>query len=218
METLLLIITLASVLTAGITSVAALKWARTSREHTAVRVETLKALAFGDDTPAMFVSSAERGAPGRRWIAIAVVAVTMTSIGGAAFALHQVQPAGSSRSAGNPLDLLMLRQTTDGRGTFIVTGQVRNSASGKSLQGVAAFVDLFDQRGELVAADRAALAVPVLEAGGESSFVVTLPRTDGVVRYRVRFRRGDGAEVPHVDRRASSAATAAERTGHERLE
>jgi hypothetical protein len=214
METLLLIITLGSVLTAGLTSIAAWKWARANREQTTVRVETLRTLAFADDASTMFASSAERGAPGRRWVALAAVAVTMASIGGTALALHEVQPTARTRHAGNPLDLLVLRQTTDSHGKFVVTGHVRNSGTGASLQGVAAFVDLFDQRGELVAADTAALAVPVLRAGDESSFVATLPKTAGVVRYRVRFRSGDGSVVPHVDRRGQTA----ERTGHERLE
>jgi hypothetical protein len=218
MEMLLLTITIASVLTAVVMSAAVWKWARASREHTAVRVEALRALAFEDGTPPMFVSSAERGTPRGRWIAVAVVAVTMASIVGTGVALHEERPAGASHADAAPLDLLTLRQTTDARGKFIVSGQVRNSTTGKSLQGVAAFVDLFDQHGELVAASTAALAVPVLQTGDESSFVVALPKTAGVVRYRVRFRRGDGIAVPHVDRRAPSAAQAVERTGHERLE
>jgi hypothetical protein len=113
-------------------------------------------------------------------------------------------------------DLLTLRETTDRHGALVVTGQVRNSSRTQSLQGVAAFVDLYDRSNQFIGGQKTPLEA--LAPGAASSFTVSFPKTAGVARYRVQFRRADGSLLPHLDRRAPSVARTAERTGHDRLE
>ena len=85
--------------------------------------------------------------------------------------------------------------------TMTVTGLVRNPAAGVEARRVAAIVFAFDRAGSFLGSGRAPLDFVVLEPGGESPFVVTIPNVAGVARYRVSFRTDDGV-VRHVDRRA----------------
>jgi hypothetical protein len=214
METLLLIVTIACVLTTVLTSVVAWTRLREAHERTAVRAEALRAQAFPDHTPAMFGSAAERGTPARRWMAVAAVAAVMTSIAGTAFALH-VPRGETARLPESSLELLTLRETADRDGAFVIIGQVRNT-SDDQLPGLVTSVDLSDRNSQFIAGKKTPL--PVLGAREELAFTVAVPKAAAVARYRVQFRRDDGSVVPHIDHRARNAANGSERTGHEHPE
>jgi hypothetical protein len=215
MEMVLLAVALASLLVAAVATGAAWKYAREHREREAARVASLKTLAFGDDESTMFGASVERGAP-PRLAALAAVAVVMLAVAGLVFGLHETSRSARDSGAAGSLDLLALRQTTDPAGRFVVSGEVKNDANGrKALEGVTAYVDLFDREGRFVTGDRSEIAAPVLRAGEAATFAVTLPKASGIARYRVRFRLEDGSPLPHVDRRAMRAAREVERTAHE---
>ena len=100
--------------------------------------------------------------------------------------------------------MLSLRHETDGDGAFRVTGLVQNPPAGHSVADVVAVVYLFDRQGRYFASGRAALPTPALQPGEEAPFVVAIPDTGGVSRYRIGFRYEEGGVVSHVDRRGSA--------------
>ena len=213
METLLLVVAVACVLIACVASIVVWLQLHEAHERSDVRVEALRSLALNDGAPAMFGASAEQGAPTRRWIAVAAVAAVMLSIAGSVFAVHKTQPTTAVRAPEQTLELLTLKETTDRHGAFVVSGRVRNSSRTQSLQGAAAFVDLYDRSSQFIGGQKTPLEV--LAPGEASSFTMSLPKTSGVARYRVQFRRADGSLLPHLDRRAPSVVQTAERTGHD---
>ena len=96
------------------------------------------------------------------------------------------------------LELLALGHERDGE-RLTVRGVVRNPSQ-DALGGVTAVVFLFDRNGGFLTSGRAAIETGTLSAGGESTFVVTVPGAADASRYRVSFRTADRI-VPHVDRR-----------------
>ena len=58
----------------------------------------------------------------------------------------------------------------------------------------------FDAKGNYISSSRAAVDFVSLKPGDESPFVVSMPSTSGVSRYRVTFRT-DAGVVRHVDKR-----------------
>jgi hypothetical protein len=64
-----------------------------------------------------------------------------------------------------------------------------------------AVVFFFDGQGGFLSSTRAPLDYRALAPGEESPFQLSAPAPPGVARYRVSFRRDEGAVVPHVDRR-----------------
>ena len=108
------------------------------------------------------------------------------------------------------LELLSLRHVQES-GTLTITGLVHNPRGGPTLSGVTATGFLFDADGGLLASGRAPLDFTALAAGDESPFVITVPVTGSVARYRVGFRGQDGRVIAHVDRRTGAALAAAVR-------
>jgi hypothetical protein len=98
-----------------------------------------------------------------------------------------------------PLELLALGHELQGN-RMIVRGVVRNPDSGVERDRVAVAVFLFDRDGSGLAGGLAAVETPALAPGAQSAFVVTVPHTTEVARYRVSFRSDDRI-LPHVDRR-----------------
>jgi hypothetical protein len=104
-------------------------------------------------------------------------------------------------NAGAPgLELLSLR---DARSTdaLTITGMVRNPRGAAARSRVAVTAYAFDDKGAFLASGRALLDVTALAPGDDSPFVVTVPVTDNVARYRIGFRAEDGRVIAHVDRR-----------------
>ena len=95
-----------------------------------------------------------------------------------------------------------------------MTGLVQNPTSGRPVSSAVAVVYLFDAQGRYFASGRVALDQPILQPGNESPFSITVAAGATVSRYRIGFRREDGAVVSHVDRRSQApAGTTEEGTG-----
>jgi len=96
------------------------------------------------------------------------------------------------------LELLSLEHDRDGD-RFIVRGMVKNPATA-AVDGLVAAVSIFDEDGELIGSGDAAVEVPRLAPGAETSFVVIVAGARDVNRYHLSFRAAGGI-VPHLDRR-----------------
>ena len=127
---------------------------------------------------------------------------TTSAPGGVANATHDGNAARALRRRGEvaPLELLSLSHRTEA-GDFVVAGLVQNPIDGRPAASVMAVVYVFNAQGEYFASGKASLEFASLAAGAESPFIVRLPKTAGVTRFRVGFRAQDGAVVAHVDRR-----------------
>ena len=99
------------------------------------------------------------------------------------------------------LELLSLRHTREGN-TLTVTGLVQNPKGAAALANVQATVFVFGPGGTFITSARAPLDFTSLAPGDESPFVVTVPVSGQVSRYRVGFRGADDHVLGHVDRRA----------------
>lgn len=172
------------------------------------------------ESAAMFTAANEPHAPNRRWVALATAAIVMALLIGGGYLL--LKPAALDASAtvaaaptsttptrartsptAAPLELLSLKHVNDA-GTFTITGLVQDPADGEPLSHVTAVVYLFDGDGAYFATGRAALEFTGLRPGEESPFLVKIPTTARVARYRVGFRRDDGSVIAHVDRRGQA--------------
>ncbi len=106
--------------------------------------------------------------------------------------------------ASDALTLLSLRDTRDAT-TLRISGIVENPRSGTTLKQVTVTAFAFDRSGAFLASGAALLDVTSLAPGDESPFVVIVPVTDAVARYRIGFRSEDGRVIEHVDRRQRAA-------------
>ena len=167
----------------------------------------------------MFDAPAQSAGRGRLWLALAAVALLMIAGVVSLRALNSPEIASALAAAGNtsraarpsetpPLQLLSLRHGVSTDGAFSVTGLVQNPAEGRTERGLIAVVYVFDAKGEYFASGRATVDLDTFQPGDESPFVVTIPATSGVSRYRVGFRYQDGGVVSHVDRRGPPGDTA----------
>ena len=164
--------------------------------------------------PEELFATPDQRTPSHRSLALVGVAAVMALAIGGVYALYStdvlttiVNAASGKKGAATtnageaPLELLSLRHTSETGGDFVLTGLVQNPASSPSLKGVVAVVYLFDKEGRFFASGKASLDVPLLASGGEAPFVIKVPASQPVGRYRVGFRQEDGAVVAHVDRR-----------------
>ena len=103
----------------------------------------------------------------------------------------------ASNEAG--LELLSLRDSR--QGGLTITGLVHNPQSGALLSRVTVTAYTVDDKGAFIASGRALLDVTALAPGDDSPFVVTVPVTETVARYRIGFRAEDGRVIAHVDKR-----------------
>jgi hypothetical protein len=103
-----------------------------------------------------------------------------------------------------PLELLSLRhvQETD---RLVISGVVQNPRNGTPLARVVATAFLFGPNGAFLTSSRAPLDFTTLEPGVESPFVVNVPVSGTVTRYRIGFRTEAGQVISHVDKRAPDA-------------
>ena len=116
-------------------------------------------------------------------------------------------PASAADPARGPLELLSLTHARQ-EGAIVISGLVQNPGTGAPLRDVLATGIAFGAGGEFLASGRAGLDFRTLAPGDESPFVVTIPVTGRVARYRVGFRTDDGEVIAHVDRRSASEALA----------
>jgi hypothetical protein len=154
----------------------------------------------------------DRGGWSPRALAVAAVAVVMI---GAVLAFWTIgrlmEPAtnrpgtiaaraGANGAAPAALELMSLHQAMQD-GTLTISGLVRNPHGGVPQERLTAVVFFFDGQGGFLSSTRAPLDYRALAPGDESPFQLSAPAPPGVARYRVSFRRDEGAVVPHVDRR-----------------
>jgi hypothetical protein len=111
--------------------------------------------------------------------------------------------AGVSSAAAAGLELLSLRDSRQ-PATLTITGLVQNPRGGIALSHVTVTAYAFDDKGSFLASGRAPIDVAALTPGDESPFVVTVPVTDTVARYRIGFRGEDGRVIAHIDKRQQS--------------
>ena len=164
---------------------------------------------------------AEKNQPspwGRRVAVIGALAAVIVAIGflvvsssdrkaapAPAPAASQTAPAAPSSAAEPlPLELLSLRHLQQAQ-TLTVTGLVQNPRAGAPLSRVVATAFVFGPDGTFLSSSRAPLDFTTLGPGDESPFVVTVPVTGAVSRYRIGFRAEDGGVIAHVDKRAPDA-------------
>ena len=153
---------------------------------------------------------------GRRFAVIGSLAVVVLVIGFVA-ASGKARPPASAAAAPSdaqqappldtvPLELLSLQYARDeGAQRLVISGLVQNPRSGAPLSRVVAIVFLFGPDGTFLTSSRAPLDFTTLAAGVESPFVVSVPVTGQVARYRVGFRTEDGRVIAHVDKRGPDA-------------
>lgn len=113
------------------------------------------------------------------------------------------QVAAASPGEG-PLELLSLRHAQQD-GMLTITGLVQNPRTGKSLSRVKATLFVFGPGGSFITSGRAPLDFTSLGPGDESPFVIRVPVSGEVARYRVGFRGDDDRVLAHVDRRSADA-------------
>ena len=143
-----------------------------------------------------------------RWGTMALVVVVCATIG--AGSVYGLYGSGQTISwpvvafatpTAAPLELVSLSHRREPGGDFVVTGLVQNPSNGRSSAGLVAVVYLFDGDGQYFASVKSAIEVSALAPGDQSPFMIRLPNSAKVSRYRVGFRRGDGGAYAHVDRR-----------------
>jgi hypothetical protein len=153
---------------------------------------------------------------GRRFAVIASLAVVVLVIGFATMSgkgrpSTSDTPATSVAQRGpaldaTPLELLSLHHAQEQHAQrFVISGLVQNPRSGAPLFHVVATAFLFGPDGTFLTSSRAPLDFTNLTPGIESPFVVSVPVTGQVARYRIGFRTEDGRVIAHVDKRGPDA-------------
>ncbi len=231
MESVLIVITLVSLAMTIALGVILARLVRNERRRSDARVAVLREMAdtanraevldpaddfeltHRADVPAvvdLFVRAEPRSAWPRRLVAAVGIAAIVTL---AASALRSGSTptdssgrantrAASAQTAGL-LELLSLKQT-QGTDALTITGLVQNPRDGAVLSNVKATALLFGADGTFLASGGAALDFTVLRPGDESGFVINVPVTSTVARYRVGFRSEDGHVIGHIDRRTAA--------------
>lgn len=232
MESLLVVVMVIALVLAVAASLFAWRMLRRDRSHTDARVAHLRALAEDagptldwepEDTyaaPSLFHAAPP---PARTsWGALIAVVVIFMAVGaGSVYALYGsaptlAWPTVTARSAETPLELIALTHRREASGEFVVTGLVQNPAAGRATPALSAVVYLFGADDEYLTSGAAAIEVPVLAPGDQSSFAVRLAGLGKVSRYRLGFRQQDGGAFAHVDRRGEPLAGTTAATVEER--
>jgi len=138
---------------------------------------------------------------------VVAIGVGLTTFGTSAAPSSETAstPAAAAATAGvAPLELVSLRHTQE-PDRIVITGLVQNPRTAAPIAHVAATVFVFGPDGAFLSSNQAPLDYTTLTPGGESQFVVSVPVTGQVSRYRVGFRTEDGKVLPHVDKRGPDA-------------
>jgi hypothetical protein len=131
-------------------------------------------------------------------IAIGAVSMSVRRQGAASPAAAQVQRAPVLDAV--PLELLSLHHVQE-PARLVITGVVQNPRNAATVSRVVATAFLFGADGAFLTSSRAPIDFTTLGPGVESPFVVSVPTSGAVSRYRVGFRTEDGRVISHVDRR-----------------
>jgi hypothetical protein len=225
MDTTLVTVTLLSLGMAAALSVIVWRMLRDERARSEARVAALAAIAARPaprpkpDLPlrqappsvgALFAEPEQASPWAQRFVVMAALAMVGASIvlfalaaGGTKAAARAGgetanTAAGSTAAAG--LELLSLRDSRQAD-ALTITGLVHNPERGTPLSRVTVTAYTFDDKGSFLASGRALIDVTTFAPGDESPFVVTVPVTGTVARYRIGFRAEDGRVISHIDRR-----------------
>ena len=140
-------------------------------------------------------------------LVVAAVGLAVRSRSGSTAPTTSVATAATTGSASGQqtalLELLSLKQTQD-TGALTITGLVQNPRDGAVLSKISATALVFSADGTFLASGRAPLDYTVLRPGDESGFVISVPVSAPVARYRVGFRSEDGRVIGHIDRRTAT--------------
>jgi hypothetical protein len=117
------------------------------------------------------------------------------------------QGAAPAAATAAGLELLSLRDTRQAD-ALTITGLVHNPRAGAPLTRVTVTAYTFDDKGSFLASGRALIDVTALAPGDESPFVVSVPVSDAVARYRIGFRDEAGRVIAHVDKRRQASVAA----------
>ena len=132
---------------------------------------------------------------------VATVYAVRTSGRGFLSAVLRAASISDAATTVRPLELRSLTHELDDNGFFVVSGVVADPAGGRTFEGVVAVVYLYDEQGRSFANGRAPIELTTLGAGAASTFEVHVHAASPVARYRIGFRRPDGAAIAHVDKR-----------------
>jgi hypothetical protein len=207
MNLVLLVVTGLSLLVAGFMSAIAWRMSRDERRRSDVRVAELSSAIYGDGehppaTARLFDQRATASAF-RSVAAAATGACVVAVIAGlgvtAARSPHRTTAAPHARVPDAPLELLALEHERVAA-ELIVRGIVRNPPEAADRLSLSAVVMLLGHDGGLLSSGRARVQAMTLAPGGTTPFVVTVPETADVDRFRLSFRT-DARVEPHVDRR-----------------
>ena len=163
----------------------------------------------------LFAETSRPSPWGRRFAVIGSLAVVVLVIGLVAVS-GKARPASAAAASSVaqqaptlgtvPLELLSLQYARDEAAQrLVISGLVQNPRSGAALSRVVATAFLFGPDGTFLTSSRAPLDFTTLAPGVESPFVVSVPVTGQVARYRVGFRTEDGQVIAHVDKRGPEA-------------
>jgi len=231
MDSTLIGVTLLSLAMAAALSVIVWRMLRDERARSAARVAALSALAAAPevtqarDLPlrqapatvgALFVEPVQPSPWGNRFAVMAGIALVAASA--VLFALAASGTKTSARGTSAPaavnapvpspgLELLSLRDARQAD-SLTITGLVHNPRGGTPLSRVSVTAYTFDDKGSFLASGRALIDVTAFAPGDESPFVVTVPVTGTVARYRIGFRGEDGSVIAHIDKRHPSPIAA----------
>jgi hypothetical protein len=133
-------------------------------------------------------------------IAVAVVRPGAPRVGSSNAVSPAAKVAAENDGATHLLELLSLKHDQEAN-ALKITGLVQNPRQGTPLTRITATAMLFGSDGTFLASGRAPLDFSTLRPGDESGFVITVPVSAPVARYRVGFRAEDGRIIGHVDRR-----------------
>jgi hypothetical protein len=140
-------------------------------------------------------------------LVVAAVGLAVRSRSGSTAPTTSVATAATTGSASGQqtalLELLSLKQAQD-TGALTITGLVQNPRDGAVLSKISATALVFSADGTFLASGRAPLDYTVLRPGDESGFVISVPVSAPVARYRVGFRSEDGRVIGHIDRRTAT--------------
>jgi hypothetical protein len=223
MDSTLVTVTLLSMGMAAALSVIVWRMLRDERERTDARVAALATMAAR--TPAspmaepsiqttgpvtmgsMFEERREPSPWGQRVAVMGALALVLAStvfLALAATTKTAARSAGADAATTAPsrasLELISLRDARKD-GSLTITGLVRNADPAATLQRVTVTAYTFDDKGSFLASGRALVDVTTLAPGDDSPFVVNVPVTGTVARYRIGFRSEDGRVIAHVDKR-----------------
>jgi hypothetical protein len=139
-------------------------------------------------------------------ILVAAIGIALSMKSGAATPPSTVAAAPQPPAvlATAPLELVSLHHRQEAQ-RLVITGLVQNPRTSGAISHVVATAFLFGPDGGFLTSSRAPLDFTTLAPGDESAFLVSVPVTQPVARYRIGFRTEDGRVIEHVDKRGPDA-------------